>query len=323
MMVSRRCFTAAATLVGLASSSSLFGKMATTQSIPLGVHTFSFHQIREGGLTAVDEIVASTKQLGLSSVELFEPQLRPFVMPEGYYKRWWVAAHPTDKDATAPSTPPSPESRQAQREQLRQWRLHPPEGYFAEVRRRFARGGIEIYAYNLSFDATMTDDEIDAGFEQAKILGAKIITSSSTLSQAKRLALFAEKHRTLVAFHNTTSDDPDRLVTPEAFKNVLDMSHWYRINLDVAHFFAAGYDPVSVIDQQHQHIASLHLHDRKGHNGVSVPIGEGGTPLREVLALLRDRHWPIPSFYELEHVGSGLPISEIERDLRSIRALEI
>ena len=320
-MVSRRRFTAAATLAGLASSSSLLAKMAATRGIPLGVHTFSFHQIREGGLTAVDEIVASTKQLGLNCVELFEPQLRPFAMPEGFYKRWWVVAHPADEGVAAPTTPATPESRQTQREALQQWRLHPPEKYFAEVRRRFAHGGIEIYAYNFSFDATMTDDEFVAGFEQARMLGAKLITSSSTLSQAERLVPFAEQHRMSVAFHNTTSADPDRLVTPEALTRLLGMSRRYRINLDVAHLFAAGYDPVSTIDQHHDHIASLHLHDRKSHNGASVPIGEGGTPLREVIALLRDRRWHIPSFYELEHVGSGLPIPEIERDLRSIRAL--
>lgn len=319
MIISRRRF-AAATFASLVPSP-MFGKMFAVRGVPLGVHTFSFHQIRQGGLSAIDEIIASVKLLGLNCVELFEPQLRPFPMPEGYYKRWWVAAHPGEPTSGANDAQLTPERRQAQREALRRWRLQPPQGYFEEVRRRFSKAGIEIFAYNFSFDATMTDEEVDAGFTQATKLGASVITSSSTLSQAERVAPFAQRHRRLVAFHNTSSADPERLVTPETLVRVLGMSRWYRINLDVAHLFAAGYDPIAVIRQQQERIASLHLHDRKSNSGPSVPNGEGETPLREILRLLRDQRLHIPSFYELEHVGSGEPIPEIERDLRYVRAL--
>jgi sugar phosphate isomerase/epimerase len=295
--------------------------MFAVRGVELGVHTFSFHQIHAGGLSAIDEIIASVKQLGLNCVELFEPQVRPFPMPEAYYKRWWVAMHPRDA-TTAKEVPPlPPESRQAQREALRQWRLHSAAGYFEEIKKRFKTSQIEVFAYNISFEESMTDGEVDAAFEQAKAIGAKVITSSSTLSQAERVVPFAERHRMIVAFHNTTSADPDRLVTPEALSHLLGLSQWYRINLDVAHLFAAGYDPVSTIRQQRSRIASLHLHDRKAHNGASVPNGEGETPLREILLLLRDQHLRIPSFYELEHVGSGEPIQEIERDLQYIQSI--
>lgn len=116
------------------------------------------------------------------------------------------------------------------------------------MRSRFAAAGLEIFAFNYSFDASMMDAEL---VEQAKALGAKIITSSSTLSVAEKLVPFAERHRMVVAFHNTTRSEPDRVVSPDAYAKLLSMSKWYKINLDIAHYFAAGYDPVRFVEEQH------------------------------------------------------------------------
>jgi sugar phosphate isomerase/epimerase len=318
MGITRRDFIAASALSGLVSASvPLFAKRTDALVVPLGVHTFSFHEVMEGGMPAVEEILADTRRLGLNSVEIFAPQLSPFPMPEGFYKRWREAAHPNDAIA-APALAETPQQR---REKLRQWRIKASPDYFRSVRRRFIAAGVEIFALNYSFDASMTDAELDSGFEQAKMIGAEIITSSSTLSFAEKLVPFAERHRMVVAFHNTTSSDPDRVVSPGAYAKLLSMCKWYRINLDVAHFFAAGYDPVRFIEEQHVHIASLHLHDRKKENGPSVPNGEGDTPLREILQLLHNRRWKIPSFYELEWVGSGEPVPEIKKDLSYLRGL--
>lgn len=89
MGITRRDFIAASALSGLVSASvPLFAKRTDALVVPLGMHTFSFHEIMEGGMPAVDEILADTRRLGLNSVELFAPQLSPFPMPEGFYKRW-------------------------------------------------------------------------------------------------------------------------------------------------------------------------------------------------------------------------------------------
>ncbi|HEY8996553.1 MAG TPA: TIM barrel protein, partial [Edaphobacter sp.] len=298
------------------ATNGLFAK-PSHPTLELGVLTFSFHEITEGGMPAVDQMIADTHSLGLRSVEVYSPQLSPFPMPEGFYKRWQDAAHPG-----APSAPmPSPEQRQQRREQLRQWRESLPPDYLPSVRNKFKAAGIAIFALNYSFDATMTDAEIDSGFVQAKALGTTIITAASPISVAERVVPFAERHRMAVAFHNTTSTDPDRIVTPDAYAKLLAMSPWYRINLDVAHFASAGYDPVAFIGENHRNIVSLHLHDRKKNSGPSVPNGEGDTPLREILLLLRSKHLKIPLFYELEWIGSGQPIPEIERDLQYLRGL--
>jgi len=50
----------------------------------------------------------------LNSIELYAPQLSPFPMPEGFYKRWREAAHP----AAAAVAVPSAEVQQQLREKL-------------------------------------------------------------------------------------------------------------------------------------------------------------------------------------------------------------
>ncbi len=317
MRITRREFAAGAAATGMAfATNDLFAKRSQP-ALEIGVLTFSFHEITEGGMTAVDQMLADTRSLGLHSVEIFSPQLSPFPMPEGFYRRWQDAAHPGA--AAAPT--PSAELRQQRREQLRQWRENLPPDYLPGVRNKFKAAGVAIFALSYGFDATMSDAEIDSGFAQAKALGTTIVTAASPISVAERVVPFAERHRMVVAFHNTTSTDPDRIVTPDAYATLLAMSPWYRINLDVAHFSSAGYDPVAFIAENHRNIVSLHLHDRKKNSGPSVPNGEGDTPLREILLLLRSKRLKIPLFYELEWVGSGQPLPEIERDLRYIRGL--
>jgi len=61
MSITPREFAAAAVVSGLASASdNLFATMLEARSVPFGVHTFSFHEITEGGMPAVDEILADT-----------------------------------------------------------------------------------------------------------------------------------------------------------------------------------------------------------------------------------------------------------------------
>ena len=136
----------------------------------------------------------------------------------------------------------------------------------------------------------MSDGEIDRGFEIAKALGAEIITASATLTIAKRVAPFADKHRMVVAMHNhSRTDAPDEFAKPESFATAMQLSKYYKVNLDIGHFTAANYDAVAYIREHHADITNLHLKDRKKNQGDNVPWGQGDTPIREVLQLLKKR----------------------------------
>ena len=111
-----------------------------------------------------------------------------------------------------------PHRRQVAREELRQWRLETPLDHFTAIRKKFDSAKIAIRAFNYSFNDSFTEPEIDRGFEIARALGAEFITASSTLTAAKRVAPFAEKHKMIVAMHNHSDvKNPNEFATPESF----------------------------------------------------------------------------------------------------------
>ena len=68
------------------------------------------------------------------------------------------------------------------------------------------------------------------------------------------------------------------------------MSPLFTINLDIGHFTAADFDALAFLEQHHDRITNLHLKDRKKHQGDNVPWGQGDTPIRPVLAWLKQHN---------------------------------
>jgi sugar phosphate isomerase/epimerase len=201
-----------------------------------------------------------------------------------------------------------------------QWRLQTPITHFQGVRKQFTDAGLTIYAYNYSFNRKMSDAEIDRGFEIARALGAEVITASSTLDVAPRVAPYAEKHKMIVAMHNHSNlTDPNEFATPASFAAALKLSKYFRINLDIGHFTAANFDAVQYIREHHDAITNLHVKDRKRNQGDTVLWGTGDTPIREVLQLIQREKWPIRAYIEYEYKGTGTPIEESRRGLEYMK----
>jgi sugar phosphate isomerase/epimerase len=294
-MISRREF-GELTLGALALPALGFGQ-SPASGVQLGVQTYSFRDLpRAPGGDATDVIVKAMTACDLHDCELWAPQIEP-------------AAAPAARGAR-----PVPEQQQKARDDLRRWRLETPLEHFQAIRRQFAAAGHSIYAYNFGFTAAMSDEEIDRTFDIAAALGAEIITSSTTLPVAKRVVPFAAEHRMVVAMHNHSQvNNPEEFATPESFAAALAMSPWYRVNLDIGHFTAANFDAVAYLREHHGSITNLHLKDRRKNQGDNTPWGQGDTPIREVLQLLKRERWPIRAHVEYEYRGEAGSVEEVKK----------
>ena len=190
------------------------------------------------------------------------------------------------------------------REELRQWRLSVPLDEFEAVGKKFRDAGIDVYAYNYNFKDDFTDAEIERGFEMAQAIGAKVITASANVSTASRIDRYAKKYKMRVGMHNHSNIRENEFATPDDFDRARrGNSDYIAINLDIGHFTAANFDAVDYLDKHHDDILTLHIKDRKRDQGANVPFGEGDTPIREVLALLREKRSKIPANIEYEYDG--------------------
>ena len=262
------------------------------RGVQIGVQTYSFLD------RSLDEAIKAMVEVGLSSCELWSGHLEPHDLLEKYKQ--------TPDEQT--------------REEIRRWRLSVPLDQFRAARAKFDRAGIALHAYNLSFRDDFTDAEIERGFEMARALGAQVMTSSSTVSVVKRLDPFARRYRMKVGMHNHSDlSDPNEFATPESFERALKgASEYIAINLDIGHFTAANFDAVEFLRTHHRRIVALHIKDRKRDQGPNVPFGQGDTPIKRVLTLLRLNRWPIPANIEYEYEGQDT-VAEVRKCLAYCR----
>ena len=290
-MYSRREFSA---LVLTAAGVPVFARQpqpgagATLNGVRVGVQTYSFRALnRPPAGDMADVLIAAITECGLSECELWSPQIEPAGL---------------------------------QREELRRWRVETPLEHFAAIRRKFQAAKISIRALNHSFKDHFSDQEIDRGFEMARALGAEYITASSTLSAAKRVVPYADRHKMVVAMHNHHDlKDPNEFATPESFAAASKMSKYFKINLDLGHFVAANFDPLPYIRDHHASITNLHVKEGRKGGGEFVPWGQGDTPIREVLQLIKKNKWPIAADIEYEYKGAGTPVEEVRKGLDYVR----
>jgi len=213
-------------------------------------------------------------------------------------------------------TPEEQAAADARAAELRKWRMSATEATFKPVKKKIEDAGIDlrILCYNMNVNSTK-DDEIEYGFMMAKALGVKVMSTSTQVSMAKRTAPFADKHKIYLAYHgHDQTKNPDEVSSPDTFATVLAASKYHAINLDIGHFTAANFDPVAYIQEHHDRITHLHLKDRKKDHGENVPWGQGDTPIKAVLQLLRDKKYNMPGNIEFEYQGD--PMVEIPKCLQ-------
>jgi sugar phosphate isomerase/epimerase len=297
----------------------------------IGAQTYSFRSMQDP-----NAIVAAIKSMGISAVELMSnhaealagaPSGRARGAGSGANRGGGAAAapvagaapvRPTRRGADGrrarsedrcggPQTPEQAAANEAAQAELRAWRAGATDSTWKAVRQKFADAGSEVrfLTYNLNVRTT-TDEELDYAFRMAKGLGVKVITSSTQISMAKRLLPFLEKHQITVAFHGHASvNNPDETSTEATFEQAMSESKWIAANLDIGHYVVAGGDPVAFLNKHHARVTNLHLKDRTKAGG-NVAFGQGDTPIKDVLLLLKKTKWDIPANIEFEYQGDPL-----------------
>jgi sugar phosphate isomerase/epimerase len=204
----------------------------------------------------------------------------------------------------APLTPEQQASQQAAQkaraEDLKKWRLSVSMDKYKALRQMYNDAGVEIYAFKLEPGPGMSDEEYEYIFHVANTLGASHVTLelSNDAAFTQRLGDFAAKKNMLAAYHAHTQ------ATMTAWDAVLAQSKGNAINLDCGHYVAGTSEsPVPLIQKYHSRIASIHLKDRKkaSNGGANLPWGQGETPIKEILTVMRSEKYKFPASIELEY----------------------
>jgi sugar phosphate isomerase/epimerase len=197
--------------------------------------------------------------------------------------------------AGAPKHDRTPESQA----KMADWRANCPMGKFIELRKLYSDAGVTIYAWKPNaLGAKNTDAEIDYAFNAGKALGCTHVTVElpTDAAQTQRLGNIAAKHKMMVGYHAHTQ------ATPTLWDTALSQSEYNGINLDIGHYVAGtSSSPIDFILKNNDRITSMHLKDRKFNNGPNMPWGQGDTPIKEVLALMKKNKYKFPATIEFEY----------------------
>jgi len=262
---------------GLMTSPYLFASGPRPNSrfngVQIGAITYSFRSMP----VKADDIISYCRKCGISAVELMGDTAEAF--------------------AGSPSAA-----------KIREWRETAGMEKFVELRKKFRKAGISVYAYKPNaLGEKNSDGEIEYAMKAAKALGANSVTVElpKNAAHSKRLADIASKHKVYVGYHAHTQ------ARDTAWDEALAQSPWNSMNLDCGHYIAAGgantaATLLALIEAKHDRITSMHLKDRrsKDNGAANVEWGKGDTPIKGILQLMKEKRYRFPVSIELEY---GIP----------------
>jgi sugar phosphate isomerase/epimerase len=238
------------------------------EGVNFGVMSFSFFadmpKSPESG--RVDNMIRAMTSLGVYNLEIMPDDITPGALGPVF-----------------PGRPISPEARR--------WWAETPLSHFEGVRRKFNDAGINLECFmGNDWD---TDKEIDRDFLIAKALGSRYLGRPEGIERITRMARAAEKHNFPIYVHNE-DQGPDYLLAAMAVSPIV------HINLDTGNYTKFGHnDQLAFIEAHHARISHFHLKDAK-RDGPYTLFGQGDTPVKEILWMLRDKHYDIGAFLENE-----------------------
>ena len=261
--------------------------------VQIGVITYSFRALPG----SAEEILKYTVDCGLSGIELMS------------YTAEAYAGAPISAMRTPGGQKSGKKSgNKNSAAELTKWRLAASMDKYKAFRKMYEDAGVKIYAFKLPPTMAMSDAEYDYIWNVAQTLGANHVTTELPEDDEllHRVAEYAAKRKLRIAFHTHGQGGSSN------FGKVLAASPYTALNFDVGHFYGVnGESPVPMMEKYHDRIASLHLKDRKGPGsagenkgrpgGPNMPWGQGETPLKEVLQVMKKRKYKFPASIEYEY----------------------
>lgn len=200
-----------------------------------------------------------------------------------------------------------------------------------ELGKKLREAGINVHL--LKFEAGNTDELLDYSFAAANALGAYGITTEGSADKCASFGKIAARNGSLAVYHN---HGQYANMTIAEIEKWLDMSPANRLNFDAPHYFGFGYEdgpkltPMEFIDYFHDRIISIHIKDKTSfknpfQSNQNQVWGQGETPLREILQLVRDKYPNIHCDVELEYVVPqwSTPEKEIKNCVQFARQILI
>jgi hypothetical protein len=283
--------TLTAAALRAAKPDSVWGGVQVGINVP-----YSFHNLPQ----TADDILAYMTRLNLSAAEL---RLQPV---EGYLNapKPWTAPRGAGRGQPRPPLTPEQEAeRKSATDALTKWRLSRSMDDFKAFRKKYEDGGVLIQIVKFDGIDQMEDAVVDYCFEVARNLGAYAISCEIPVSHTKRLGEFAAKHKMKVGYHGHGNlTDPEAFGRLGAWEQAFTYSPYNCANVDIGHFFAAtGTSPAEWIKAHHDRVTHVHLKDRKANNGPNVPWGQGDTPIKEILLMMKKEKYKFQATIEMEY----------------------
>jgi sugar phosphate isomerase/epimerase len=267
--------------------------------VQIGVITYSYRSMP--GANDAAALLKYIVDSGVSGIELMGPAAEIYAgSPASAGRAGGGAGAGRGGGGRAPLTPEQQAAQQARAAELKAWRLSVSMDKYEALRKMYNDAGVDIYAFKLEPNPNMSDEEYEYIFHVADTLGANHVTLelSNNAAFTKRVGDFAAKKKMRVAYHAHTQ------ASLTAWDAVLEQSTGNAINLDCGHFVAGTSEsPIPLIRKHSSRIASMHLKDRKkaSNGGANLVWGQGETPIKEILMLMRQEKYKFPASIELEY----------------------
>lgn len=298
MLLSRRTFSRSLAL-GLPAGNLLAKPNSNFGGVMVGAITYSFRDLP----SSADEVLKYCLDCGISGIELMSNVAENFagapLPPARPAGRAGGKGRPSEEQI---------EARRKAAQAVTNWRQSASMDKFQAFRKMYEKAGVKIYAFKLPPTMQMSDAEYAYIWNVAETLGANHVTMELPTDDQllARVAEYAAKRKLAIAFH-THGQGGD-----SGFDKALGASKYTALNLDVGHYYGVtGKSPVPVIEKYHDRIASLHLKDRKGPSaagenkgrggGANMPWGQGETPLKEILKVMKRKKYKFPASIEYEY----------------------